>query len=212
MHVPPHPTSGRARDRLHTQVPPTKIQDGLTLVRAATRRLHARVENESLLSAVISGEVSHAGYALILVRLSHLYTEVDRVLLLADRHRPAALSPYCPRAPRLIAESRALGYSAAANELPRLPEPTGNGGYLGVRYVVDGAHFGNRLIARTLVSSPLARLLPPDSFWNTPFVAPEDWRGLCRQLENIEDRNQLADAARSARGVFWHFRRHLALA
>jgi len=186
--------------------------DGLQLVRSATQRMHASLESVSTLSALVSAKATHGDYRVAISVLAGLYLELDRVMAAWHTHHSGHVSPYRPRGECLTSESVSLGVEPAAVWRLRIPERLGVGGYLGARYVVDGAQFGNATIAKALSSSGLAWVLHRESsFWNTRFVTRGEWRALCRRLQGLEDRGQLAGAARGARAVFGYFHRHLSV-
>lgn len=173
--------------------------DGLASVRRGTRRLHDALESGSVLAGLVVGDCSPREYAAAMGALAAAYAPVDGLLLAADRQRPAEVAPYRPRGLR----------PHAVPSSPRFPALVSPGAYLGARYVVDGAHFGHRLIARALARSPAASLAGADAFWTTDFVAPHEWRALCARLAAVRSRCELAAAVRMARALFRHFGMHL---
>lgn len=184
--------------------------DTLALVRAATSRRHIALERLPRLARLASGQANRDDYVTTLGRLAAAYAALDQTIHTLDAYRPAPLPPYRPRAPRLVTEARDLGIALPAAYAPELPAHDRTGGYLGMRYVLDGAQFGHRATAAAIANSNLAGFLARrDSFWATEFVSRQDWQCLCQSLARLADRRQAAAAAVFGRHVFAHFQRQL---
>lgn len=84
-----------------------------------------------------------------------------------------------------------------------LPMPADLLAYLGMCYVIEGAQFGNRVIARNLRSSFGTMA---DSMC-TSFLGESDtgWRDVMAALSALQSRREVAAAVRSARRTFRYF-------
>lgn len=189
--------------------------NALRRVRAGTRRLHRQLDRESSLARLASSDCSLAEYRAALLPLSRAYARVDRALVAGDAYRPLELAPYRARSPLIGAALAALSEHRRPPMQPVAVDAIeSTAAYLGCRYVVDGAQFGHAVIRRALERSAMAAALPVSalSFWRARFLAPEDWRALCRQLQTMPTRMEAAVATISARRVFEMFKRCFAQA
>lgn len=185
-------------------------RNALSVSRRGTARLHAALECHPLFARLASTDCTAADYARAVRCLGAIYARIDRLFLMAEPYRPAAIVPFRPRAPRLYAECAAAGLEAGFREKGSLPEVAGVGAYLGARYVVDGAQFGHRQIAGSLAHSPVSAVLDrPQSFWRTDFVYPDEWRTVCQLMADLTNRREIAAAALTARALFWYFHQHV---
>lgn len=181
--------------------------DALRRVRHGTRRRHQQLDRQSSLARLASRDCSLTEYQAALIPLAHAYAFADHILLSADAYRPVGMAGYRARYPLI---EHALSALRDALPLP-LPERPGTdraidstAAYLGCRYVLDGAQFGHAVIARALARSEVASALPGSalSFWQTRFLASEDWSALCRRLTAMSTRSGAAAATISARRTF----------
>lgn len=177
--------------------------DGLACIRRGTRQLHQRLDRQSPMAALVDPECCAKTYRQVVMPLIETYAAVDRALQNHDRYRPQAIAPYSPRARRL-ARPFANSIEWPSDDKLAFLNIDSTASYLGGRYVVDGAQFGQRMIARALIHSPAQRELGMElsRFWRHTFVSTEHWRALCYRLELIHTRNEIASAVRMARYVF----------
>ncbi len=189
--------------------------DALTRVRDGTRRLHRQLDRESSLRRLASPDCSLTQYRAALVPLARAYARVDRLLIAGESFRPVGLVPYRARSPLIGPALAAL----VGRPRPLVPADAcrpidSKAAYLGCRYVIDGAQFGHAVIARALAGSELAGALSTQalSFWQIRFLAPDEWRGLCRRLANMSTRAEAAAVTLSARRIFELFKRCFAQA
>lgn len=186
------------------------MRNALSVSRLYTARAHAALERHPVLARLVAPDCTGAEYARAVRSLATVYAGIDRLLLAAEPYRPAAVGPFRPRAPSLVAECAAMGSRVDPRKTAPLPELAGVGAYLGARYVVDGAQLGHRQIAASLARSPVATVLDrPQSFWRTAFVYPDEWRKTREVMADLTDRREIAAAAVSARALFQYFHRHL---
>jgi len=176
------------------------------LLRQATRRLHRRVDQSSGLTALTAPGISLERYRSVMIALGRAYRTVDCALARAGVLCPPTLPPYRPRAPRIRRDLAAL--AAAGDCLQPAPgrlelkAPESEAEYLGMRYVVEGAQLGGRVIHGILYKTFGDRLLEIGSFW-TPDPAQEaSWPALLNSLPRLDSRDSLAAAARAARLTF----------
>jgi len=90
--------------------------------------------------------------------------------------------------------------------------PNTEADYLGMRYVVEGAQLGNRLIYNHLRATFGDQLREFGSFWMPGSVLQSSWPSLLKSLARMESRESLAAAARTARATFRHMEQYLAVA
>lgn len=186
------------------------MRNALSVSRRYTARHHAALERHPVLARLAAPDCTAAEYVRAVRSLAAIYAGIDRLLLAAEPYRPAAVGPFRPRAPRLVAECAAMGSRVAPRKTVPPPELASVGAYLGARYVVDGAQFGHRTIAASLARSPVATVLDrPQSFWRTAFVYPDEWRKIRNVMVSLTDRREIAAAAVSARTLFEYFHRHV---
>lgn len=189
--------------------------DALRRVRDGTRRRHRQLDRQSALTRLARPDCSLTEYQAALEGLARAYGRVDHVLAAGEGYRPVGLAPYRARSPLIDSALSALaGSTLPPARFAAGPAIDSTAAYLGCRYVVDGAQFGHAVIARALVRSEVATVLPEGalSFWGARFLSPGEWRGLCHRLENVATRTEAAIATISARRLFELFKRCLAQA
>ena len=200
------------------------------LLRRATRRQHARLDAISLLTPLLFPEVGLAGYQAAMAAMLRAYQQVDACLLQAP---PAAhmvqattLSPYRPRSPAIQHDLQAMGIglqpascgaigapgetaatAATAATVPTatLNLPTSLAAYLGMRYVVEGAQFGNRVIGRNLQAAFGPAAVEICSAWLPGADAGNAWPDVMAALSALDSRRDVAAALRGARRMFDYF-------
>ena len=188
---------------------PTATLDPLGFVRRSTQRLHAAIERDTPLARLADRDCTVEDYRAALGPLMRIYGTLDRQLVGAEHWRQWDVGPYRQRSPFLIEELYRWGQGCGPNagDGPRLDSAAA---YLGVRYVVDGAQFGHRVIAASLARSPAATAVAHrPGFWSTAFVSTAEWRRLCKALAGLDTRIETAQAARAARCTFELFSREL---
>jgi len=83
--------------------------------------------------------------------------------------------------------------------------------FLGVRYVVEGAQLGSRVIYGHLREASGERLNEFGTFWTSGSIPQCSWPHLPRILGRMESRQSLAAAARAAHMTFRHMAANLAV-
>jgi heme oxygenase len=183
-------------------------------LRRATSRLHRRIDHGSVLTVLtIPTAVTLDLYREAMLSLQHAYEEIDGLLVQACAWCPAALPPYVPRVPSINRDLNALG--VIPHDLParrrRLAVPETEAAYLGVRYVVEGAQLGSRVIYGHLHEAFGRRLSEFGTFWTPGSTLQCSWPHLVKILARMESRESLAAAARAARMTFRHMAANLAV-
>ena len=194
------------------------------MLRRATRRQHERLDAISLLTPLLSAEVGLAGYQTAMVAMLRAYQQVDACLLqappAAHMTQTATLSPYRPRSPAIRHDLQAMGIalqpaSCAATEATAatvaavptatLHMPTSLAAYLGMRYVVEGAQFGNRVIGRNLQAAFGPAAVEICSAWLPGADAGNGWPDVMAALSTLDSRRDVAAALHGARRMFDYF-------
>ena len=182
----------------------------------ATRRQHERLDAASLLTPLMLPQVPLAAYQAAMVAMLRAYRPVDACLLQMpppDHGMQVAvlaktLAPYQPRSPALQRDLDAMGIAPDAfvpATSAGLDMPTTLPAYLGMRYVVEGAQFGNRVIGRNLQAAFGAGAQDICSAWMTGAEANAVWPGLMAALAALDSRRDVAAALRGARRMFGYF-------
>lgn len=182
----------------------------LTVLRVQTSPLHKRLDERSLLTPLMHPQCRLTDYISATQALWSAYQEVDFCLQDGAQFAPPVLPGYQPRSPLLASDldylEAPLG-SAMASELPPIQC---RAAYLGVRYVVEGAVLGARLIRRALGESAIAAAMPLEAcFWTRVQSAQSAWPVLMRELDQSRDALVSRQAAESACIVFTRFIQHL---
>ena len=76
--------------------------------------------------------------------------------------------------------------------------------YMGMRYVVEGAQLGNRIIHKHLRVAFGSRIEEFGSFWMPDSAFQCNWRDVLNGIARLQSRDSLAAAARAARMTFRH--------
>jgi heme oxygenase len=193
----------------------TAIAPAHSLLRRSTLRLHRRIDGKSKLAILVAPGVTLQLYSSAMEGLAGAYSGIDTLFLKNSDLCPAGVPPYVPRTPSLNRDLAALGRLDASPVRQRddavLPAPANQAAYLGMRYVVEGAQLGSRLIYRHLQEVFGDRLQAYGSFWAADLTFLAAWPGVLAALSGLESRQSLAAAARAARFTFRHMERHLAL-
>ena len=90
-----------------------------------------------------------------------------------------------------------------------LAVPDSSAAYLGMRYVVEGAQLGSRIIHGHLHAAFGVNLREFGSFWTPGSALQASWPELLKSLAKMESRKSLAAAVHAARLTFRHMERHL---
>jgi heme oxygenase len=80
-----------------------------------------------------------------------------------------------------------------------------------MRYVVEGAQLGGRVIHRRLLEAFGVGFQEFGSFWSPDPAIQSSWPAVLKSLTRVESRDSLAEAARSARSTFRHMKIYLAV-
>lgn len=193
---------------LNVRQPKTTPPPPNALLRRATRRLHVRIDKQSVLAPLIRPGITLELYAKAMVALKSAYEEIDSVLLQSSALCPTTLACYMPRAPKIDRDLKALDVRFASLRPARpgleLKLPETEAAYLGIRYVVEGAQLGARFIFGQLSSTFGASIHEFGTFWNPEFYPQGSWPELLNSLTRVESRDGVARCVRAARATFRH--------
>jgi heme oxygenase len=192
---------GDAQRQKAAQVRPS-ASAALPLIRRVTSPMHKRLDDGSVLSCLAREDCSLLDYQRAMLGLALAYRQADAALGVALGSTPSGLPPYTPRLPLIEADLAGLGIACEARSAPLLV-PTTWASYLGMRYVVEGASLGAKVIARNLASAPIAAQLPRmPVFW----VSSPPWQGcwplLMHELSGLTSLSEQVQAAKAARSMF----------
>jgi heme oxygenase len=174
----------------------------------ATGRLHKRLDQDSVLASLVRPGVTWGQYLAAMKALERSYRPIDASLLQGAALCPDGLPPYLPRGATLRRDLLVL------NEFPDVPWIShqtalavldSSSAYLGMRYVVEGAQFGSRMIHRALYKTFGGTFEAAGSFWSPDAPWQGSWPSVASGLSQLESRQSLASAARAARQSFRHF-------
>lgn len=181
------------------------------LLRRATQRYHDRLDTSSLLAPLLLPEVGPAAYQAAMIAMLRTYCRVDACLQVppaAQAGSAVTLAPYRPRSPAMQSDLRAMGIAS----LPTPPQagavldlPVTLPAYLGMRYVIEGSQFGNRVIGRNLQLAFGAAADDICSAWLPAAKTDEGWTSVMAALSGLETRREVAAALRGARQTFRYF-------
>lgn len=178
----------------------------LSLIRKSTRRLHAKLDKDSVMSVLASPLCNVHSYQRAMRGLAIAYQHVDSALISAHIHCPAELMVYHPRLPFILADLSAMGLLQPDMQVANILVPSSRAEYLGMRYVIEGAQLGSRVIERNLSQSDIASLLTnARQFWSSGLAWQRGWPLLLNQLSTLQNRTELAQSVRAARSTFQHF-------
>jgi heme oxygenase len=153
-------------------------------------------------------------YRIAMQCLQRAYRDIDSLLLQSIHLCPPVVPPYSPRVPGIYRDLLAL--NASPDEPPvtepysGLKAPQTEAAYLGMRYVVEGAQLGSRIVHNHLYTAFGDQLREFGSFWTPGSALQSSWPGVLKGLDRVDSRQSLADAVRSARLTFRHMELYLA--
>jgi heme oxygenase len=174
----------------------------------ATGRLHKRLDQDSVLAPLVRPGVTWGHYLAAMKVLERAYRRIDECLLEGAALCPAGLPPYLPRGASLRRDLLLLQASPAARWISHqaaLAVPDSSAAYLGMRYVVEGAQLGSRVIHSALSKIFGDTFEAAGSFWSPEAPWQGSWPFVANGLLQLESRPSLASAARAARQSFRHF-------
>lgn len=181
-------------------------------LRQATQRYHDRLDTSSLLAPLLLPDVSLAAYQAAMVAMLRTYCRVDACLQQAPAAAYAtaatALAPYRPRSPAMQHDLRAMGITlqpGIPNAAAILNMPATLPAYLGMRYVIEGSQFGNRVIGRNLQAAFGTTAQDICSAWLPAAGADGGWTSVMAALSALQTRQEVAAALRGARQTFRYF-------
>lgn len=182
------------------------IDNALAVLRERTAPLHARLDSSSDLTMLLSSGCSLADYKKAIMSLAAVYHGVDSALIKGERYCPAALPAYVPHLPYLQADMQRLGISVPASPVLECSAPSGKASYLGMRYVIEGANLGARVIYRALQKTEIVQAIEVDKcYWSLAQTWQTSWPPLLRQLTALRTHDEWHEAADSACSMFDHF-------
>lgn len=198
----PAPFSQRANPQIirHTEGP---LTDWL---REYTRPLHRALDTSPMLHNLLRPELSIADYATTLRALHQAHTRAETCLQTLAHARPPALPPYVARSPALARDLLAvetlrangthtappsvhvseaiLAAASPATDPPRVTHTDPHATYLGLRYVLEGASLGSRVIAQQLKKRwPEIEQLA-FAYWGLQSELMQHWLGVCEQINS----------------------------
>ena len=192
---------------------PQTVPTAHSFLRKSTQRLHRRIDQTSVLARLTSPGVTLDLYCCAMRSLQRAYVEIDLTLLNSCGLCPAGVPLYVPRGLSinrdLIALDMPLDESQRARPRCGLRAPESEAAYLGVRYVVEGAQLGGRLIYNHLYGVFGDKLSGFGSFWMPGSVLQGSWPCVLKSLARMESRASIAAAARAARLTFQHMAAYL---
>lgn len=178
----------------------------LNFIRDYTALLHAKLDKDSSLSKIASGDCSFAQYQLAMYGLARAYQQIDAALQAGASYCPAELPIYVARLPNLLADLRHMGIAPPAVPGSLLAPPSNCASYLGMRYVIEGSNLGAKVIASNLSRSNIATHINlANCFWSNTNPWHNCWPIMVRLLAVLQSRDEIAQSAWAARRTFHHF-------
>lgn len=173
-----------------------------------TRPLHRQLDELPSIRALLDPFLTLQEYQQIMTRQAAAYAPLESAIArLAVAYGHGPLSPYAPRMPALVRDLRrlrALSRSApdAPAAIPLLGHLRSSLHGLGLRYVLEGATQGSRVIAPRLAVH-LPQIVPGAfGFWRGQQALALDWPAICEALERTalgaEDQRQAMEGASCA--------------
>lgn len=185
----------------------------LTLLRQLqqhTRPLHRQLDGLTRIRALLDPALQLPQYLQIMTIHAAAYAPLEAAIArLEVAYGPGPLPPYAPRLPALVRDLRRLrSVSRPVPEPPDAPEAVRLGHmhssphYLGLRYVLEGATQGSRVIA-PLLRANLPQIVPEAfDFWRGQRVLAMGWPAFCKALERTalraEGQRQVLEGASCA--------------
>lgn len=159
-------------------------------LRLHTRDLHRELDSTPRLRQLLSPDLTPAGYADCLQGLWLAHRQAEALLARLEPHRPPAMPPFQSRLPALQRDLQTLNHPVAAPANDISPESTDISGsplghYLGMRYVVEGASQGARMIGSRLQESMGAQGISL-GYWEYQATLAENWQGFCACLDTVD--------------------------
>ncbi len=193
----------------------TTLPSAHSLLRRATQRRHMQIEGTSVLARLTSPGLTVNLYGIAMRAFQRAYEKIDFLLVQGAYLCPVTAPPYSPRGPLLERDLIALGVNPYNPLLTRPPAvlkaPETEADYLGMRYVVEGAQLGSRVIYSHLYAAFGDKLSEFGSFWMPDSIFPSSWPGVLKSLARVDSREALAGVARAARRTFRHMELYLAV-
>lgn len=182
-------------------------------LRQSTRPLHQRLDSHPALSRLLRAGIRAADYVDTLQRLEQAYRASEAELSAHDRFRPLAVPPYLPRLPSLRADIAGLTAQFSleptraaipATASRRTGTPSGSTGYyLGLRYVLEGATQGSRIIAAQLRRHHPELLATHHAYWDHQAQVTPHWSIVCHYLDTTP--LCITDITHGAQACYHHF-------
>ena len=178
-----------------------------TLLRERTADQHRRLDSAPALAALLRPTLDEAGYAAALCRFAGAFASVEPLLARLEATRPATVPAYRPRLPALRQElAGRLAVPSGGEPLGLPPGRAACGYYLGLRYVLDGASQGARVIYPRLRQSLPQRAEASFAFWRCQLAVAADWPALCAWLSRaVADGDDAEAALCGAQAAFCRF-------
>lgn len=189
-------------------------QDMRRLLRRATQRYHDRLDAASVLAPLLLPQVTLAEYRTAMLAMLCTYGRVDACLSQQPRAACAAeinvevVAPYRARSPAMQHDLRAMGIEpepGSPQAAVTLDDPPDMPTYFGMRYVIEGAQFGNRVIGRNLQAAFGTAADDICTAWQPCARTDDGWASVMAALSALETRRDVAAALRGARLTFRYF-------
>lgn len=178
----------------------------LESIRKNTISLHHQLDKKSPLTKLMTKSCTVEDYQSAMYGLALAYLDIDKVFIKAARHCPASLPPYQARLPVLNQDIKNLGMKLPDPATCSLSPPSGNAGYLGMRYVIEGASLGAKVIRRKLSSSDIAGdIRAASGFWSEKQTRQNCWPALLQELAGLVSRPAIDEASKAASDTFTYF-------
>ncbi len=204
--------SSAGPDIVATARRPGMPADMRRLLRRATQRYHDRLDASSVLAPLILPDVTLAQFRAATVAMLRTYGQVDACLLQPPHSDGAAspnlVAPYRARSAAMLDDLHAMGGEPG----PSLPQasaildlPADLPTYLGMRYVIEGSQFGNRVIGRNLQAAFGVVATDICTAWLPGAKADDGWTSVMAAVSALQTRREVAAALRGARRMFRYF-------
>ncbi|MEP6605829.1 MAG: biliverdin-producing heme oxygenase [Nitrosospira sp.] len=161
-----------------------------TVLKGGTAHLHARLDALPNIKALMNPRYSSVSYCLALKAYARAHQHIEQKLINVERFLSLDNLPkYIPRLPSLFHDLSCL----APNDDPQqykiysvtVPiEAFQMSHYIGLRYVIEGASQGSKIIARHLEKNLPHLTAQAFSFWKVQLEAAEQWPIFCEYISH----------------------------
>lgn len=182
----------------------------LLALREGTRKLHYQLDHSSLMTSLLNQNCSIAEYDLVMHALYCCYIGVDQVLNESHHLCPAKLPKYVQRIPYIEKNIGLLDKCIIECDNTFDLNISSQAEYLGMRYVIEGASLGSKVIKHKLSKNSLSQSHPELlSFWQNDKPWNDVWKGFILKLDDLKTDLEISQAVELAKRTFIHFIKHL---